>query len=825
MDNSSASHVLFLLWFFAATFSFCKGSSNISCNEKEKQALLIFKRGLTNSGNTLSSWSDPEDCCIRELHLGNHSLHGEISHFLLELEYLNYLDLRFSNFNCTRIPSFLGSMASLKHLALSRVCGLIPHQLGNLSGLHHLDFGFSPSLYVDSLHWMSSLSSMKYLDMSFVDLHAAPDWLQIMSRLPSLSELHLQDCNLESLNPSLGFVNFTSLLVLDLSSNSLKGEIPHGISNFQKLEILALGENHLTGNIPESIGQLKHLTVLDLQINSFSGPIPSSLGNLSFMWGLILYDNQLNGTFPKSLALLSNLKFLAIGNNYLTGNLDEVFFTKFSKLKVLDVSQTSLFFNVNSNWVPPFQLEFADMSFCKRGPNFPEWLKTQRSLETLLMPMSGILGKAPSWFWNWTSNVDIIDLSGNNIEGDVSDILPNSRILNLKSNHLKGQLPHLSANVEVLNIANNSFSGSISTFLCHKVNRRNKLQVLDASNNLLSGKLSYCWKYWQSLIYLNLGSNNLSGRIPYSMVSLVGIKALRLHNNSISGDIPSSLQKCSNLTLIDIGENHFPMTIPLWIGKMPSLQILRLRSSGAMAMLPDYAYGVNLEYFNDVSPYFVSLMLVSKGNVLEYEGNLRFVKIIDLSSNNLSGSIPVEISFLSKLNFLNLSRNHLTGNIPEKIGTMKELESIDLSRNHLSGEIPPSMSNLTFLSYLDLSYNNFSGRIPSSTQLQGFDALSYAGNPELCGAPLRKNCTKKQKSDGDTPLGKTEDESETSWFYIGSGVGFALGFWGVCGALFLKKSWRHAYFQFVYDMKDQAYVTTVLKVNWICKKFKKLTFW
>ena len=221
---------------------------------------------------------------------------------LLELEYLNYLDLSFSNFNCTRIPSFLGSMASLRHLALSGFCGLIPHQLGNLSSLHYLDIGYNSGLYVDSLHWMSSLSSMKHLDMSFVDLHAAPDWLQIMSRFPSLSELLMQYCQLDSLNPSLGFVNFTSLLVLDLSknlfnheipnwlisnisatllqldlgSNSLKSEIPHGISNFLKLEILELGENHLTGNIPESIGQLKHLTVLDLEINSFSGPIPSS---------------------------------------------------------------------------------------------------------------------------------------------------------------------------------------------------------------------------------------------------------------------------------------------------------------------------------------------------------------------------------------------------------------------------------------------------------------------------------------------------------------------------------------------------------------------
>uniref|UniRef100_A0A2N9GT82 Disease resistance R13L4/SHOC-2-like LRR domain-containing protein n=1 Tax=Fagus sylvatica TaxID=28930 RepID=A0A2N9GT82_FAGSY len=627
-----------------------------------------------------------------------------------------------------------------------------------------------------------------------------------------------------------GFGKCTTLLELDLSYNELKGEIPHGISNFQNLESLSLGYNHLTGKIPESFGQLKHLTTLDLQHNSFSGSIPSSLGNLSYMSSLILCDNKLNGTLPKSLGVLSNLEQLDVKDNFLGGSVDEVFFTKLFKLKYLVMSRTSLFFDVNSHWVPPFQLKYVDMSSCKIGPNFPVWLQTQRSLQVLLMSKSGILGTAPGWFWNWTSKVYSINLSSNHIEGDVSDIVVNSTVLNLRDNHLKGQLPHLSTNVRVLNIANNLFSGPISTFLCHKMNRKNKLKVLDASNNLLSGELSHCWRYWQSLIHLNFGSNRLSGRIPYSMGSLFALKALRLHNNNIFGDIPSSLKKCSNLGLIDIGENHLSVAIPFWIGEMTSLTILRLRSNGlrgriplqicqlsslkvldlannslsgsiskclnfisAMAM-PHTENYETIEYFVDEGHYFESLMLVPKGEELEYEENLIFVSIIDLSSNNLTGSIPTEISVLSELCFLNLSRNHLTGKIPEKIGTMKELESVDLSRNHLSGEIPPSMSNLTFLSYLDLSYNNFSGRIPLSTQLQSFDALSYAGNPELrgaplelCGAPLKTNCTKEQESDGATPVGKAEDDSETSWFYIGLGAGFAVGFWGVCGCSFLQE--------------------------------------
>nr|POF02322.1 putative inactive leucine-rich repeat receptor-like protein kinase [Quercus suber] len=280
MDNSSTTRVFFLIWFFAATFSFCKVNSNISCNEKEKQALLNLKRGLTDPWNALSSWSDQEDCCkwagvhcdnktarVRKLQLGNLNLNGEISPSLLELEHLNYLDLSISNFNCTPIPSFLSSMGSMRHLNLASAgfCGLIPHQLGNLSDLRYLNLGYNFGLYVHNLRWMSSLSSMKYLDMSYVNLSSALDWLQIMSRLSSLSELYLQGCHLDSLNPSLGFVNFTSLLVLDLSVNLFFHEIPNWFSNISSTIIeLDLSSNALKGEIPCSVSNFQNLEHLVL---------------------------------------------------------------------------------------------------------------------------------------------------------------------------------------------------------------------------------------------------------------------------------------------------------------------------------------------------------------------------------------------------------------------------------------------------------------------------------------------------------------------------------------------------------------------------------
>ena len=86
-----------------------------------------------------------------------------------------------------------------------------------------------------------------------------------------------------------------------------------------------------------------------------------------------------------------------------------------------------------------------------------------------------------------------------------------------------------------------------------------------------------------------------------------------------------------------------------------------------------YYYYYNMDHEGNYDgTYLENLKLVPKGLELEYEQNLRFVKMIDLSSNNLSGSIPSEISVLSELCFLNLSRNQLIGKIPEKIGIMKK---------------------------------------------------------------------------------------------------------------------------------------------------------
>ncbi|XP_071697248.1 protein STRUBBELIG-RECEPTOR FAMILY 1-like isoform X2 [Rutidosis leptorrhynchoides] len=91
-----------------------------------------------------------------------------------------------------------------------------------------------------------------------------------------------------------------------------------------------------------------------------------------------------------------------------------------------------------------------------------------------------------------------------------------------------------------------------------------------------------------------------------------------------------------------------------------------------------------------------------------------FVSIIqiDLSNNHIGGRIPSNLPLTIKI--LMLSGNQLTGSIPDSVSLLGQMTDLLLSNNHLTGVIPDSFQQLTPLTNLDLSANNLSGPLPSS---------------------------------------------------------------------------------------------------------------
>lgn len=685
-------------------------------------------------------------------------------------------------------------------------------------------------------------NSLVFLDLSFNKLEGeVPNSFQ---NICSLKHLYLSYNKLSGqLQHSVERLSCAAdtLIDLDLGYNQFRGPFPD-LTRFSSLETISLQNNSLNGSLPQSFGQLSKVKLLSLAFNQLSGLLPD-LGGLTSLEELDLLKNQLNGSIPESLGHLSRLRMLDLSSNSFSGVITKVHFLNLSSLESMRLSNNALTFNVSSDLIPPFQLKELAAASCKLGPPFPKWLRTQRKLESLDISKAHISDLIPDWFWDLSSSLAYMNLSLNQIHGKLPNLSSKTYVyptIDLSSNHLYGPLPPFPPNSTVLIFSKNMFSGNMYS-LCET--RLAPLYQLDLSDNMLSGELPTCWLQLKELFALNLANNNFSGKIPLSLASLPQIALLHLRNNSFSGELPS-FQNHKELVLLDIGENRISGRIPEWSGQsLPSLTVLRLRSNELYGSIPTSFCSLpalqildfSLNNISGVLPkcldnmtamlsegrsggYIDFTSLMWKGIELEFGRNAELVRSIDFSSNYLSGEIPEAITSLLGLHNLNLSRNGLRGRIPVNFGQLNMLQSLDLSRNQLVGTIPASFSSLNFLSHLDLSYNNLTGRIPLSTQLQSFEASAYEGNVELCGPPLTKYCPGDPGDIDGNGNGKKEigdeDEYVTFGFYVSLAVGFIVGFWGVCGTLVIKSSWRYVVFRSWDDIKDWIYVTTrVLKAR------------
>lgn len=94
--------------------------------------------------------------------------------------------------------------------------------------------------------------------------------------------------------------NISTLLKLSMRNCGLMGTIPD-VGGLQKLEVLDLSHNTLTGNIPNASAFPTNLTSIDFSYNQLSGQIPESIGTLQMLEYLTLRNNTIGGVVPSNL--------------------------------------------------------------------------------------------------------------------------------------------------------------------------------------------------------------------------------------------------------------------------------------------------------------------------------------------------------------------------------------------------------------------------------------------------------------------------------------------------------------------------------------------
>ncbi|KAI9117651.1 hypothetical protein K1719_011817 [Acacia pycnantha] len=122
--------------------------------------------------------------------------------------------------------------------------------------------------------------------------------------------------------------------------------------------------------------------------------------------------------------------------------------------------------------------------------------------------------------------------------------------------------------------------------------------------------------------------------------------------------------------------------------------------------------GVSCDANKEVVELIVSGMGLSGPIPDNTIGKLNKLQILDLSNNTIT-ALPSDFWSLGSLKVLNLSSNQISGSLASNFGNFGLLEAFDLSSNRFSGEIPETISSLVSLKILKLDKNKFEHNIPS----------------------------------------------------------------------------------------------------------------
>ncbi|KAE8055807.1 hypothetical protein FH972_012628 [Carpinus fangiana] len=423
------------------------------------------------------------------------------------------------------------------------------------------------------------------------------------------------------------FILFDDLEELSLNNMQIGGGLEPfcQLKRLKRLSELYLDYNRLEGVIPSCLGMIENIQSISLSNNRLHGNLPPPM--ISKQSKIVIFDvanNQLEGVLSSyTFANTSSLEYLDLSNNLFQGNqLSFSTFANASRLYYLDLSNNEdLEIETESpSWVPTFQLRYLKLANCnlnkKNGHVFPSFISSQVVL-------------------------DLLDLSHNLIEGSV----PCQLLFN--------------TSIEVLSLASNKIDGSLS-FGCF-ANRTSLLGSFDISNNNVTSSLpENIGNLLPYLIHVDMSSNALEGIIPWSFGNLFGLQILDLSNNKLSGTIPQSLTRdgtrqlvylnlsnnklkgemlprdsnMTNLEFLQLSDNQFEGMLSPTISNSPNLVILDIRNNHLSGSIPKWLYD---------HPRLVAVLLSRNrfvGHLLRGMCGMKSLQVFDISDNLISGGIP-----------------------------------------------------------------------------------------------------------------------------------------------------------------------------------------
>ncbi|MED6137375.1 LRR receptor-like serine/threonine-protein kinase ghr1 [Stylosanthes scabra] len=479
--------------------------------------------------------------------------------------------------------------------------------------------------------------------------------------LKSLEILDLSNNLFSSSLPS-GIGTLAGLRNLSLAGNNFSGQIPDSISGMASMQALDLSRNSFSGTLPPSLTKLTSLVLLNLSHNGFTGKIPKGFGLIYSLEKIDLHGNKLDGDLDTEFIYFTSASYVDFSDNMLVSSKSQQqkFLAQISEsIEHLNLSHNKLTGSlVRGSEQPVFEgLKMLDLSYNQLSGELPGF---DFVYELLVLKLSNnrFSGFIPTGLLKGDSSVlTELDLSGNNLSGEMSIITSTTlHFLNLSSNGISGELPLLTGNCEVLDLSNNKLEGNLSRMM-----KWGDIKYLDLSRNHLTGPLPQVTPQFLQLNYLNLSHNSLSSLLPRVFTKYPKLKVLDVSSNHLYGVFLADLLAVPTLHELHLEDNMLSGGLNLSsISKVQSdLQILELSHNKLNGHFPDdFGSLIGLKVLNIAANNF-------SGSVPTTIADMKSLDTLDISENLFTGPLPINMP--KGLKYFNASNNDLSGVVPEDL--------------------------------------------------------------------------------------------------------------------------------------------------------------
>lgn len=362
-----------------------------------------------------------------------------------------------------------------------------------------------------------------------------------------------------------------------------------------------------------------------------------------------------------------------------------------------------------------------------------------------------LTGPIPQTIGNLT-DLEYFSATRNMLSGSIpSDIggVSSLKYLYLSDNQLTGVIPPEIGNLPLfrdLYLDKNQLSGSIPATIGNPSN----LTEINLSSNQLTDAIPQEIGNLSNLRFLNLSDNLLTGLIPGSLGLLTSLESMILFDNQLTGCYDSALATlCSQLALmfnnngfisdgnmLDANWDDFCASgagdctpAPCVLRDYEALRALYL-STGGDSWINKTGWPNAIDFTaNPTAPSGTDLS-TWYGVTVDAGG---CVTSLDLSNNNLVGTMPPEIGQLSDLTGLYLNDNQLAGDMLPELAMLSNLQFINLTNNQLSGCYDPALN--TLCSQLDAGSNTNAQVSDGNMLLANWEDFCVSGTGDCSTVP------------------------------------------------------------------------------------------